>query len=837
MSTTFLKRNQFKTLYGERTYAIAKNVETLYQKKMKVEEHIQFLKECKQYNVIPKGLHLKHKTQYHKNHHLLNRTMEQLRNNLLHYQQKQRIYLDREINTQVPILKLYLNNIQPHRTHEHDIHWINKYDKTPREKLKNKHKRKLEELIMKQQKTNQNNISLLHATDDTSNVVNKSRFNLKTDHLKILSKGLKYVPTPMSLNVVDIITNTENSLHSTPKIIKTAAIAEISNFMTKWKKPTKTNINIHERKLLKEIKCNKDIIVVQADKGGKMVVMDRQEYITKIEEQLYDTKVYENVNDPTNKIKHAISVIAQRLFTKKRINEKQKYDFTSIDNLPTVRGQPKLHKMGTPMRIITCTRSTITSGISRFTFNIIKQLRDTISNCITNTDEFINQINQLKLEDGDNLASLDIKDLFTNVPITQSINIVLERIGQSEAFCTSSLTKSDLKELLTICLRNSYFTFNNKFYRQKSGLPMGNILSPLLSDLYIDEYIKNKLTKINGKLWRYVDDLLIITKMNETDIKLYVEELNSLKESIKFTHEFESNKQLNYLDTTLTKNIEETRIDLKWYRKDTATDRLLHYESCHHKSIKVNIIKNMATRITNITKNTQQQNEDLGKLHDMLYKSKYPKHLIESTIQQVLKQNINKNKNNPTTTTEIIQPENKKNDNTYFNLTLPYVPGIEVLKRKLIKLNIKLYFSYPKKLQCLTTSNIKPSEKSIIYQIECNCGSIYNGETKVGLEARSKQHTKMIEKDDQSTSSEMVQHHHQKRWQCMFDPTTSFPIDNEINYRKRKIKEAIYSTVNNSINKHDNIDTAWNNILHKETKPIKEYIQLKKKQNLSKLTV
>ena len=30
-------------------------------------------------------------------------------------------------------------------------------------------------------------------------------------------------------------------------------------------------------------------------------------------------------------------------------------------------------------------------------------------------------------------------------------------------------------------------------------------------------------------------------------------------------------------------------------------------------------------------------------------------------------------------------------------LTLSYAPGIEVLKRKLEKLNIKLYYSYPRK--------------------------------------------------------------------------------------------------------------------------------------------
>jgi uncharacterized FlaG/YvyC family protein len=240
----------------------------------------------------------------------------------------------------------------------------------------------------------------------------------------------------------------------------------------------------------------------------------------------------------------------------------------------------------------------------------------------------------------------------------------------------------------------------------------------------------------------------------------------------------------------------------------------------------------MTNKIINTTRNGIQQKEDLNKLNDMLIKSKYPKYLIDNTIQACLKQ-VTNNTKQTTNTTQTAQT--KKNDMEYI-LSLPYVNGMEVLKRKLEKLKIKLYFSYPKKLNSLVTSTIKPQSKSVIYQIECECGSTYNGETKVGLRNRSKQHDKIIEKDDKNASSEMVQHHHQKRWQCMFKPDLSFIIDSDTDYRRRRIKEAIYSTINHSINKHDNIDIAWNNILHKERPKIKQDIKLKKEFNTLKQT-
>ncbi|CAF3257721.1 unnamed protein product [Rotaria socialis] len=348
----------------------------------------------------------------------------------------------------------------------------------------------------------------------------------------------------------------------------------------------------------------------------------------------------------------------------------------------------------------------------------------------------------------------------------------------------------------------------------------------------MDEYDKNNLKKVNNKLFRYVDDLPIVTKMYEDELKSYVDEQNSLKGTIKFTHEFEENNQLNYLNTTLTWNTTEKRIDIKWYRKDTGSNRLLHYESGHHKSVKINIIKNMTNRIIDTTRNNIQQKDDLNKLSGILIKSKYRKYFIDDTIMTCLKQ-VN---NNIIPTTNTIQTfKNSKNDMEYI-LSLPYVNGMKVLKRKFEKLNNKLDFSYPKKLNSLVTSTIKPPSKAVVYQIECECGSIYNGETKVGLTNRSKQHDSIIEKDDENSSSEMVQHHRQNLSQCMLNPNLSFMIDSDADYRKRRIKEVIYSVINNSINKHDNIDNTWNNILHKESIKIRQHIKFKKKINTLKQT-
>ncbi|CAF3367010.1 unnamed protein product [Rotaria sp. Silwood2] len=764
--------------------------------------------------------------------------MYKIRNNTLQHKQNQLRYINIEINTQNSILNHYLRTSQPTRQHQDDLRWINKFNENFENKLIEKHDKKIkilkenevQQLSTKPQTTKTMNSKI---TYDTSNVINISKIHLSQEQLKVISKGLKFVPTPTKINTITTVVNCEKSLFSTSKLIKNAAISEISTFIQKWKKPNKSNMNKNELKLLKEIKSIEDIVIVQADKGGKIVVMDKNEYMKKIEEKLNDLNVYEQVKkDPTTIIKTEISKKVTKMLNQNKITDQNKYYLTSIDDLPKIRGQPKLHKVDIPMRIVTCSRDTITSPISQFIFKIIKELRTTLNGVVCNTSNFIKNIRDVKLNQDEHLASLDIQDLYTNIPVNKAIDITLERLVESKKLDNLPFTKTDIKELLDLTLKNSYFQFNGKFYKQKTGLPMGNTLSPILADIYMDEYQKQHLHEVNipNKIWRYVDDILIITKMNKPELDQYVYDLNKIRGTIKFTSEFEQNDQINYLDTMLTKTKINNDIILKirWFRKDTAADRLLNYESSHGKSIKNNIVKNMTTRILETTQDNKDQQEDLNKLRNMLIKSNYPLKEIEKLIKQTCQEfQSNKNKNKPNDkNNDPVSHIKDKNNEFICSLTLPYVPGMEVLKRKLEKkLKIKVYFSYPYKLQSQFNQSLKVPSKSVIYQIPCSCKQTYVGQTKVGIDNRMKQHSKAINDNENNSKSEMVKHFQEKKFQCLFDTNDAFIIEEEKDYWKRRTKEAIYSIISESVNTHDEINAAWTPILHKAKHQIERKIE------------
>jgi len=127
---------------------------------------------------------------------------------------------------------------------------------------------------------------------------------------------------------------------------------------------------------------------------------------------------------------------------------------------------------------------------------------------------------------------------------------------------------------------------------------------------------RHEVTK-DGKCWRYVDDILIITKMNETQLKEYVDKLNQIKSTIRFTIEFEKDDGIKYLDMALYKTEKDREIKTKWYRKPTAADRLLNYQSEHPKQVKTNIISNMTRRIAETTKQPQELEQKLKELKEI----------------------------------------------------------------------------------------------------------------------------------------------------------------------------------------------------------------------------
>src|SRR6201995_1099438 len=86
------------------------------------------------------------------------------------------------------------------------------------------------------------------------------------------------------------------------------------------------------------------------------------------------------------------------------------------------------------------------------------------------------------------MISLDIESLFTNVPVSETIDIILRQLYPQDNVSYQGFSKSDFHNLLTLAVEDSYFSFNNKLYRQIDEMSMGSPLGPLFANIFLSYY-------------------------------------------------------------------------------------------------------------------------------------------------------------------------------------------------------------------------------------------------------------------------------------------------------------------------------------------------------------
>ena len=79
------------------------------------------------------------------------------------------------------------------------------------------------------------------------------------------------------------------------------------------------------------------------------------------------------------------------------------------------------------------------------------------------------------------------ESLFTCVPLTRTVNIILDRIYNKNEI-ESTLFKRNLKNLILDCCSKTTFSFDNQVYEQIDGVSMVCSLGPVLANIILGEF-------------------------------------------------------------------------------------------------------------------------------------------------------------------------------------------------------------------------------------------------------------------------------------------------------------------------------------------------------------
>jgi len=167
------------------------------------------------------------------------------------------------------------------------------------------------------------------------------------------------------------------------------------------------------------INSNPDVLFTRADKGNTVVALDRNEYISKMEDCLSDKNTYTILQrNPVNKLLTNLKKLLKRWTNSKYISiQTHNYINSSNPILPRAYGLPKIHKKGYPLRIIVSSSGSLLHNLAIFLHKILQDSLPTASSHINNSLDLIQKLESLYIPDNYILVSLDVISLFTNVPI------------------------------------------------------------------------------------------------------------------------------------------------------------------------------------------------------------------------------------------------------------------------------------------------------------------------------------------------------------------------------------------------------------------------------------
>ena len=108
------------------------------------------------------------------------------------------------------------------------------------------------------------------------------------------------------------------------------------------------------------------------------------------------------------------------------------------------------------------------------------------ANIETNSLDAREILESTNLEPNENLISLDVKSLYTNVPLKEAIDIALRKLYEQNE--TASIARKTMKRLLNMAVSQFHFKCNETWYVQKDGLAMGASNAVILANLWLKQY-------------------------------------------------------------------------------------------------------------------------------------------------------------------------------------------------------------------------------------------------------------------------------------------------------------------------------------------------------------
>jgi len=609
---------------------------------------------------------------------------------------------------------------------------------------------------------------------NVDSVVNLSGIDLDPEILNIFSYGMnchlrrKYDHTKKKVNVEMLYDDVKEKEKSKNIIIvnEEELKSDLETFGMKSVKEYLPDVLTGEQyRKVREFNRIDSIVTRKADKSNAFVILDKSYYNDQINSFLDNSSKFSRIpKDPTEQLKRELNKLISAANNSTDSFKLQK--LMGRYEPGYIYGNPKIHK-----RLIDPPLRPIISQIGTVTYDLSKKLNSLIVKymprkySVKSSYEFLSLLRSK--HPGDNiLASLDVENLFTNVPVQETIDIIIHNVYNHGTLQPPTIPADILRQLLFICTtRTPFRSVNGELFVQREGVSMGSALGPTFADYYMCN-LENSTFENQPELKpdiyvRYVDDCFLL--VNNEHILSQIKNTFESNSVLKFTYELEKNYKLSFLDTVI--NRIGPSFSTSVFIKPTNYGQVVNYKSICPERYKEGVIKTLLYRGYNHCSNWQIFDEEIQRIKQLLTNNNFPMQLIDRTIHDFINRKLKPSSVTTSTNTKFFfqnqmssnyKVEEKRLKEIFYKNVKP-VTAENSVSLNIYYRNPKLHNLFIKNKPNLTKSTAQRSH--VVYQYTCNqagCNSAqsYVGYTTCTLAERFRMHT-----HNGSIKKHLVEHH------------------------------------------------------------------------------
>ena len=381
-------------------------------------------------------------------------------------------------------------------------------------------------------------------------------------------------------------------------------LQELKNIFIRRQLPS--NLSTAQQNILRDIRENKDIVILSADKGLGPVGVNIKQYIEWGKQHLTDSSTYKIITH--EQAYRAAEELYQSIFQWTCLHRRDLDDDTVRyirDHVEKARKDPfgyfyllaKLHKTPTSTRPVCSDCASLPHSVGKWVDRQLQPIVQAQHTYFKNSYELKQLLDELgQLPTNACLFTYDAVSMYTNIDTEQCIQRLttfLTEASTAEHF--PHLKPTALVDALHLIMNNNRMRFGNLFVHQHKGIAMGMAPAPSIANLFVAIFEAQHINTFPKTsllfLRRFIDDGFgIWLRHNNTqqDTQLW-ESFQYLVNSMGLKWEFSTRSNtVTFMDLNI--HIERGKITTSIHAKPMALHLYIPPSSCHAPGITTGLI-------------------------------------------------------------------------------------------------------------------------------------------------------------------------------------------------------------------------------------------------------